>query len=91
MLTIEYYEQSLAIARLIGDRRGEAITSWNLGEELAKQGNLARAVPLMQLCVDFERGLGHIDTDADARQVENLRQQLTAQQVKPAAKYPGEM
>ncbi|NIN29083.1 MAG: tetratricopeptide repeat protein, partial [Hydrogenophaga sp.] len=28
---IEYYEQALAIAREIGDRRGEAFHCWNLG------------------------------------------------------------
>jgi len=35
-------EQSLAIQREIGDRAGEAETSWNLGLEYERRGDLAR-------------------------------------------------
>ena len=42
---IAYYEQRLAIAREFGDRRGEAIGSWNLGLVFEQQGDLARGSP----------------------------------------------
>jgi tetratricopeptide (TPR) repeat protein len=83
---IECYEQHLAIVRNIGDRQGEALTSWNLGEELANQGNLAQAVAFLQVCVDYEREVGHPDAEQDAVLVEQLRQRLTAEPGTPPAK-----
>jgi tetratricopeptide (TPR) repeat protein len=73
---IEFHEQDLAIAREIGDRRGEGTASWNLGLALEKQGELARAIQLMQVCVDYERELGHPDAEADAARVEEIRARL---------------
>ena len=61
------------IAREIGDRRGEALASWNLGDELAKQGDLARAAALMQVYVDFLRELGHPDAEKYAATLEEVR------------------
>jgi hypothetical protein len=75
---IDFYEQHLAVAREIGGRRGEAITSWNLGLALEKAGDLARAADLMQVCVDFEREIGHADAEKDAAQLDQLRQQLAS-------------
>jgi len=72
---IEYYEQRLQIAREIGDRRGEANTSWNLGI-LLKEGDLGRGVELMQIQVDYEREIGHVDAEKHAAQVEELRKGL---------------
>ncbi len=43
------YEQTLGIAREIGDRQAEAIGSRNLGRLLGKQGDLARASTRMQM------------------------------------------
>jgi tetratricopeptide (TPR) repeat protein len=73
---IEHYEQRLVIARGIGDRRGEGNTSWNLGEVYETLGELDRAVELMQVCVDFERELGHPDAEKDAAYVEAIRARL---------------
>ncbi|MGA7731442.1 MAG: tetratricopeptide repeat protein [Chloroflexia bacterium] len=72
---IEYYEQQLQITREIGDRRGEAITSWNLGI-LLKESDRARGVELMQIRVDYEREIGHVDAEKGAALVEELREKL---------------
>jgi hypothetical protein len=76
---IEFYEQRLAIAREIGDRRGEALGSWNLGLAYEKTGKLSKAVEAMLICVDFEREIGHPDAEKDAAEVEELRQRLRDQ------------
>jgi len=68
---IEYYEQALVIAREIGDRRGEAFLCWNLGL-LYEDSDPARAAELMQVCVEYERELGHPDAEADAQRVQGL-------------------
>jgi len=73
---IEYYEQARALAQAIGDRQNEAIHSWNLGLLLEGQGELPRAVELMQICVDYERYIGHPDAEKDAARVEQTRQKL---------------
>jgi len=75
---IGYHEQALAIAREIGDRRGEANHCWNLGLAYEKQGDLARAAELMQVCVDYEREIGHPDAEADAARVAEIRARLAA-------------
>jgi hypothetical protein len=62
------------IAREIGDRRGEANASWNLGLALEKAGQLARAAELMQVRVDFEQEIGHPDAEKLAAQLEQVRQ-----------------
>jgi tetratricopeptide (TPR) repeat protein len=77
---IDFYQQALVIAREIGDRRGEANRSWNLEDELAKQGELARAIELMQVLVDFEREIGHPNAEKHAAVVDELRQRLQAQE-----------
>jgi hypothetical protein len=69
---IGYYEQALALAREIGDRRGEGIHSWNLGL-LYEETDPARAAALMQVCVDYEQEIGHPDAEADAARVRELR------------------
>ena len=56
---ITFLELGLVIAREIGDQRGEATVCWHLGRVLAQQGELARAVILMKVFVDFQRALGH--------------------------------
>ena len=68
---IEYYEQALEIAREIGDRRGEAFHCWNLGL-LYEESDPARATELMQVCVDYEREIGHPDAEPDAQRVRAL-------------------
>jgi tetratricopeptide (TPR) repeat protein len=73
---IDYYEQRLIIAREIGDRRGEALGSWNLGIIYEKQSELEKAIEAMQICVDYERQIGHPDAEKDAAYVEELRKKL---------------
>jgi hypothetical protein len=72
---IEFYREHLILVRGIGDRRGEALTSWNLGESLAREGHLLEALPLLDDCVKFERELGHPAADVDAATVAYVRQQ----------------
>lgn len=40
----EFYEQALAIARDIGDRRGEAAALWNSALALRKSADYAQAI-----------------------------------------------
>jgi len=72
---IEYHEAALEIAREIGDRRGEAFRCWNLGL-LYEDTDPARAVELMEVCVAYEREIGHPDAEADAQQVAQIRARL---------------
>ena len=72
---IEYYEQALEIAREIGDRSGEAIHCWNLGL-VYEDSDPVRAAELMQVCVEYERGLGHPDAAAHAQHVQGLLDRL---------------
>ena len=73
---IQAYEQAIQIAHELGDRRGECISSWNLGDELAGAGDLSTAIELMQKLVDYERELGHPSGEAHAAHVEALRRSL---------------
>ena len=73
---IEYYEQQLVIAREIEDRSGESIACWNLGLEYEKAGDLRQAVDLIQVRVEFERGIGHPDAEKDAKYLDNLKSRL---------------
>ena len=66
----------MVITRQIGDRLGEANACWNLGGLLVQQGELPRAVELMQVRVDFLRAIGHPDAEEAATVVEQIRQKL---------------
>ena len=81
--SVEYHEQYLAIAREIGDRRGEAIASWNLGLAYEEESDLPCAIATMQVCVDYEEEIGHPDAAADAQRVAELRQRAAPSE--PAA------
>jgi len=79
---LEHCEQALAIAREIGDRRGEAFRSWNLA--LAYEDtDPARAIELMQVCVDYERSIGHPDAETHAARVAAIRQRITDDNPQP--------
>jgi len=69
-------QAALAAAQRRGDRRGEAMGSWNLGLAYEQLGDVARAVEAMQLRVDYEREIGHPDAERHAARVEELRQRL---------------
>jgi len=56
----KYLEQSLAIARHIGNRGLEAITNWNLAMIRQQQGELTQDdIAIMQTSVDYMREVGH--------------------------------
>jgi hypothetical protein len=73
---IDYYGQHLSIAREIGDRRGEALTSWDLGLAYENAGDLRLAAEMMQVCVDCKREIGHTDAENDAARLEAIRARL---------------
>ena len=75
---IEYHQQALTIAREIGDRRNERVWCWNLGL-LYEESDPIRAADLMQVCVDYERQIGHPDAEPDAQRVRALRVRSTGQ------------
>jgi len=72
---VGYYEQALEIDREVGDRRGEALGCWNLGL-LYEDSDPARAAELMQVCVEYEREIGHPDAEAYAQHVQGLLDEL---------------
>ena len=73
---IEHYEQTLAIAREIGDRLGEASACWNSGLIYEGEGDLGRAADLLQVRVDYERSIGHPDAEKHAAHVAALRARI---------------
>jgi tetratricopeptide (TPR) repeat protein len=70
---VDYYERSLAIARELGQLADEARTSWNLGLAYRELDDLSAAIAAMQVCVDYERSIGHPNADTDAAEVEATR------------------
>ena len=55
---IEYYEQALAIAREIGDRRGEGTDLGNLGNAYADLGQVRRAIEYYEQALAIAREIG---------------------------------
>jgi tetratricopeptide (TPR) repeat protein len=80
---IEYHEQALTNAHEIGDRRGEALDSWNLGLAYEKAGDLERATELMQLCVGFEREIGHPEAGKDEDYLRTVRAKSSGRRLGP--------
>ena len=72
----DYYEQSVAVARETGDRRGEALGSWALGLCYDAQGRYAEAAALMQVLVDYKREICHPDAEADAARLAEVRRKV---------------
>jgi tetratricopeptide (TPR) repeat protein len=75
----DYYEQARDIWQTIGDVASAARLSWNLGTLYEAQGELARAVELMQVWVDFLQQIGHPKFDDSAAYLETVRQKLADQ------------
>ena len=65
-----------ALTGLLGDKGGEAIASWNLGLRYEALGGLEKAIALMQVCVDFDRAIGHPDAEKRAAYVGKVRTRL---------------
>jgi non-specific serine/threonine protein kinase len=59
-LSIQYLEQSLALDRMLDDRRGVARALLNLGLRWIDSGDYDRAVPLLEESETLYRGLGSI-------------------------------
>jgi hypothetical protein len=72
---IGYYERALPIAQEIGDRRGEASRSWNLGL-LYEETDPVEAVALMSVLVQYERDIGHPDAEAHEECVARIQARL---------------
>ncbi|MCI5177917.1 MAG: tetratricopeptide repeat protein [Candidatus Electrothrix sp. AW3_4] len=53
------YKQSLVIHQKIGDRAGEAVTSWNIGLTYGDMGDLAKAEEHIRLAVEIAEAIGH--------------------------------
>jgi tetratricopeptide (TPR) repeat protein len=70
---IEFYKQAIMIARQTGDRRGESIACWNLGDQLIRDGDLEHGIELMQVLVDYETELDHPEAEKHATYVKSLR------------------
>ena len=68
----EAYQQALDIARELGHRRDEAFLAWQLGL-LYTETDPARAAELMEICVAYERDIGHPQAEADAEHVARLK------------------
>jgi tetratricopeptide (TPR) repeat protein len=69
-------EEALAIAQATGDRRGEAMSSWQLGVLLQQQtpAALEQAVELMQVRVAYEQAIDHPAAADHQQQVAAVRQ-----------------
>ena len=74
-LAIEHYQKALAIAQEFGDRRAEALRSWNLGL-LYEDTDPTKAVELMFARVAYELEIGHPDAEVDAQRVAQIRARL---------------
>jgi len=66
----------LDIRKEIGDRAGEAVTSWNIGMIYEKQGDLAEAEPYMARTVQLDEEIGHPSLEKDRKYLEELRAKL---------------
>lgn len=78
---IELFERALTIAQDIGDRRGTALSGWNLARALDRRGGEDdqdghRLIALMQPRVDYEEDIGHPDAQAHAEEVAQVRERL---------------
>jgi tetratricopeptide (TPR) repeat protein len=88
---IRYAEQASIALRESGE--GQLLLGqmgWIVSNKLAEQGDLARAVELMQVYVDFLREIGHPDAEKRAVRLEELRRRLAAEQGTTPAKNPDE-
>jgi transposase-like protein len=76
---VDYYEQYLRFVRVAGDRAREARAIWNLGLAYEELADLPHAIAAMQVCVDYERALGHPEANHDAAQLDRLRARFASE------------
>ncbi|MGR0482643.1 MAG: tetratricopeptide repeat protein [Candidatus Electronema sp. V4] len=72
-------EQSLAIRQKIGDKTGEAMTSWNIGRTYEEQGDLRKAEPYMSRTVQIDEEIGRPELEWERKKLAALRAKLKAQ------------
>ncbi|MEO1646215.1 MAG: tetratricopeptide repeat protein, partial [Chloroflexota bacterium] len=71
---LSYYEQALPIRREVGDKSGEAVTSYNIGMIHYEQGDLDEAIRYVGRCVELDEIVQHPDLESDRRTLEQLKQ-----------------
>ena len=76
---ITYYEDSLDISKSIGDREGEAETSWILGNIL-KDKKPRYALDLMEVAYDYTSKIAHHLAEGYKPIVEEQRRRVAQQQ-----------
>ena len=69
---VSHYNQAIDIARDVSDKQGETRHAWNLGI-LLQDSDPQQAIDLMMICVEFERAIGHPDTEKDMAKVEGIK------------------
>jgi hypothetical protein len=61
----EKIEKSLRIRQQIGDKAGEAVSFFQLGQIAWRVKDSQRAVSLLAICYLLDRSIGHGNTDSD--------------------------
>jgi len=72
----DLYQQSLEIAREVGNRPGEALTFWALGLLAEKQGDLRLAVERIEQAHRMFAEMGLAEEEKAKRDLDRLRQRL---------------
>lgn len=81
------YEQQLRITRDIGDRQGEANALWSLGLIFENEGELAKAVEVMRVRVEYEKEIMHDNAEEAASYFRSLQRRLESGKTTGARKW----
>src|SRR5262249_28790816 len=73
---LETFEQALAILREVGDRRGEAITLFNVAQIREARGEIPEAIALLERVVALDEAVQHPQLASDRAYLEHLRTSL---------------
>jgi tetratricopeptide (TPR) repeat protein len=77
---VRFYEQALEVGQAIGDQISVSEISWNLGTTYEAQGDLARALPLIEHAAAFFHQIEHATrADEAASAAEEIRRKLADQ------------
>nr|BFE67221.1 hypothetical protein GCM10020092_005220 [Actinoplanes digitatis] len=72
---LTYYRQALRIRREVGDRAGEAVTRFNIAMIYRAERNLDGAVGELEIVIDLDRQVGHLDLESDTAMLELVQQE----------------
>ena len=86
---LDYYQQSLAIRRQVGDRAGEGVTLWNIGATYTNQKLYDQALPHLQQAFIIFRAIGIPANQEGAANWIRRVLEVIGQQGNPAA-YQGQ-